>query len=74
MSQTVAELLVGVLEQIGVKHIFGLIDDQIVPIADCAMLSAKLVKDAKLKVCKGGSHRICTTEKDNADLLEFIKA
>jgi non-heme chloroperoxidase len=51
-------------------------DDQIVPIADSAMLSAKLVKKAKLKIYKGGSHGICTTEKDkvNADLLEFIKS
>lgn len=50
-------------------------DDQIVPIAASAMLSAKLVKDAKLTVYKGGSHGICTTEKDkvNADLLAFIK-
>jgi hypothetical protein len=29
MSQTVADVLVGVLEQIGVKHIFGLIGDSI---------------------------------------------
>ena len=27
MSQTVADILVGVLEQIGVKHIFGLIGE-----------------------------------------------
>ena len=41
-----------------------------------AMLSAKLVKNADLKIYKGGSHGICTTEKDkvNADLLGFIKA
>jgi len=51
-------------------------DDQIVPIADSAMLSAKLVKDAKLVVYKGAPHGMCTTEKDkvNADLLAFIKA
>jgi non-heme chloroperoxidase len=50
-------------------------DDQIVPIADSAMLSAKLVKKAKLKIYKGGAHGICTTEKDkvNTDLLEFIQ-
>ena len=29
MSQTVAQVLVGVLEQIGVKHIFGLIGDSL---------------------------------------------
>jgi non-heme chloroperoxidase len=51
-------------------------DDQIVPIADSAMLSAKLVKNATLKVYKGGSHGMCTTHKDqvNEDLLEFIRA
>jgi non-heme chloroperoxidase len=51
-------------------------DDQIVPIADSALLSAKMVENAKLKIYKGGSHGMCTTEKDkvNADLLEFIKA
>jgi non-heme chloroperoxidase len=50
-------------------------DDQIVPIADSAMLSVKLVKGAELKVYEGGSHGICTTEKDkvNKDLLAFIK-
>src|SRR5437773_7929133 len=31
-------------------------DDQIVPIADSAMLSAKLVKNAKLKIYAGGAH------------------
>src|SRR5271154_4332204 len=34
MSQTVAGMLVGVLEQIGVKHIFGLIADSLNPIGD----------------------------------------
>ncbi len=34
MSQTVAEVLVGVLEQIGVKHVFGLIGDSLNPLAD----------------------------------------
>jgi non-heme chloroperoxidase len=50
-------------------------DDQIVPIAASAMLSSKLVKNAELKIYKGGSHGMCTTEKDkvNADLLAFIK-
>jgi non-heme chloroperoxidase len=51
-------------------------DDQVVPIADSALLSAKLVKRAQLKVYKGGAHGMCSTEKDkiNADLLEFIKS
>ncbi len=51
-------------------------DDQIVPIAGAALLSAKLVKGAKLKVYKGGSHSLGDTAKDelNADLLAFLKA
>ena len=50
-------------------------DDQIVPIDDSALLSAKLVKGATLKVYKGAPHGMCSTHKDqvNADLLEFIK-
>jgi hypothetical protein len=32
MSHTVADVLVGVLEQIGVKHIFGLIGDSLNPL------------------------------------------
>jgi non-heme chloroperoxidase len=51
-------------------------DDQIVPIADSAYLSAKLIKGAKLEVYKGAPHGLCTTMKDrvNADLLAFINA
>jgi non-heme chloroperoxidase len=51
-------------------------DDQIVPIADSSLLSAKLVKGATLKVYKGAPHGMCTTHKDdvNADLLAFINA
>jgi non-heme chloroperoxidase len=50
-------------------------DDQIVPIADSALLSAKIVKNAKLVVYKGAPHGLCTTLKDrvNAELLAFIK-
>jgi len=50
-------------------------DDQIVPIADSAVLSAKLVKDAKLTVYPGAPHGLATTHKDklSADLLAFIK-
>lgn len=49
-------------------------DDQIVPIADSALLSAKLVKNATLKVVSGAPHGMCTTLKDtvNADLLAFV--
>jgi non-heme chloroperoxidase len=51
-------------------------DDQIVPVADSALLSAKIVKGATLKVYKGAPHGMCTTLKDlvNEDLLAFIKA
>ncbi len=51
-------------------------DDQIVPIADSALLSAKIVKGATLKVYKGAPHGMCTTLKDlvSEDLLAFIKA
>jgi len=51
-------------------------DDQIVPIADSALLSAKLVKNATLKVYPGAPHGMPSTLKDelNADLLAFIKA
>jgi len=51
-------------------------DDQIVPIDGSALLSAKLVKGAQLKVYKGGSHSLGDTSKDqlNADLLAFLKA
>ena len=50
-------------------------DDQIVPIADSALLSAKIVKNATLKVIKGAPHGMCTTLKDlvNEELLGFIK-
>lgn len=50
-------------------------DDQIVPIGASAMLSSKLIRNATLKIYKGGSHGICTTEKDrvNEDLRAFIQ-
>jgi len=50
-------------------------DDQIVPIADSALLSAEIVKGASLKVYKGAPHGMCTTLKDrvNAELLSFIQ-
>src|SRR5947199_1476050 len=51
-------------------------DDQIVPIADSALLSANLVKGATLKVFPGAPHGLCSTHKDqvNADLLSFLSA
>jgi non-heme chloroperoxidase len=50
-------------------------DDQIVPIADSALLSVKLLKKGILKVYEKFPHGMCTTHADviNADLLSFIK-
>ncbi len=50
-------------------------DDQIVPIAISALKSAKIIKDAVLKVYPGFPHGMCQTEKDviNADLLAFVQ-
>jgi len=50
-------------------------DDQIVPIADSALLSSKIIKNAKLVVFEGAPHGMCTTLKDrvNTELLSFIK-
>jgi non-heme chloroperoxidase len=50
-------------------------DDQIVPIADSALLSAKLVKGATLKIIPSGPHGMCSTLKDqiNTDLLTFFQ-
>jgi non-heme chloroperoxidase len=50
-------------------------DDQIVPIADSAMLSSKIVKGAVLKVIPGAPHGMCSTLKDtiNAELLAFAQ-
>src|SRR5579863_2327798 len=39
MAQTVADILVGTLEEIGVKHIFGLIGDSLNPLADAVRRS-----------------------------------
>jgi non-heme chloroperoxidase len=51
-------------------------DDQIVPIADSALLSSKIIKNATLKVYPGAPHGMCTTLKDkvNEDLLAFIRS
>jgi len=50
-------------------------DDQIVPYADSAPLSAKLLKNGGLKTYKGFPHGMPTTEAAtiNADLLAFVK-
>jgi non-heme chloroperoxidase len=51
-------------------------DDQIVPYADSAPLSAKLLKKGELKTYKGLPHGMATTHPDiiNADLLAFFKS
>ena len=50
-------------------------DDQIVPYADSAPLSAKLLKNATLKTYKGFPHGMPTTQAEviNADLLAFFR-
>jgi non-heme chloroperoxidase len=50
-------------------------DDQIVPIADAALKSIKLLKNGTLKVYKGYPHGMLTTHADviNPDLLAFVK-
>ena len=51
-------------------------DDQIVPIADSALLSVKLLTKGTLKVYEKYPHGMCTTHADviNADLLAFLRA
>ena len=51
-------------------------DDQIVPYADSAPLSARLLRNATLKTYKGFPHGMPTTEAEtiNADLMAFMKA
>jgi non-heme chloroperoxidase len=51
-------------------------DDQIVPIADSALLSAKLLENGTLKVYPKFPHGMCTTHAEviNADILAFIQS
>jgi non-heme chloroperoxidase len=51
-------------------------DDQVVPYADSAPLSAKLLKNGTLKTYKGFPHGMPTSEADtvNADLLAFVES
>jgi non-heme chloroperoxidase len=51
-------------------------DDQIVPIDAAGRASAKILKNATLKVISGAPHGMCTTRADeiNAELLAFIKS
>jgi non-heme chloroperoxidase len=50
-------------------------DDQIVPYADAAPLSAKILKNATLKIYKGYPHGMLTLHADvlNPDILAFIR-
>ncbi|MFG1421386.1 alpha/beta hydrolase [Xanthobacter sp. VTT E-85238] len=50
-------------------------DDQIVPIADSALLSIKLLKNGTLKTYEGYPHGMLTTHAEviNPDLLAFVK-
>lgn len=50
-------------------------DDQIVPYADSAPLSAKLLRNATLKTYAGLPHGMCTTHPEiiNRDLLAFVR-
>ena len=50
-------------------------DDQVVPIVDSALLSAKLLKKSTLKIYENFPHGMCTTHADvvNPDLLAFVK-
>jgi len=50
-------------------------DDQIVPIAASALRTAKIVKNATLKVYRGAPHGLVTTHQEqfNADVLSFLK-
>jgi non-heme chloroperoxidase len=51
-------------------------DDQIVPFPDAGALTAKIVKNAKLKVYPGYPHGMPITHADviNKDLLDFIRS
>jgi non-heme chloroperoxidase len=54
----------------------AVVDAARVPIADSAMLSSKIVKNATLKVYEGAPHGLPSTMKDrlNADLLAFARS
>ncbi len=51
-------------------------DDQIVPYANSAPMSADLLRNGTLKTYAGFPHGMPTTQADtiNADLLEFIRS
>ncbi len=49
--------------------------DQLVPVANFALRTVKLVKPATLKIYEVAPHGVCTTLQDrvNADLLAFLR-
>ena len=51
-------------------------DDQIVPIADSALLSSKLLRKGALKVYEKFPHGMCTTHAEvvNAEVLKFVRS
>jgi non-heme chloroperoxidase len=51
-------------------------DDQIVPIGNAGLLSAKIIPNATLKVYEGAPHGLTATHQDrlNADLLAFARS
>jgi non-heme chloroperoxidase len=51
-------------------------DDQIVPIANSALLSVNLLRHGTLRVYSGYPHGMCTTQAEviSPDLLAFIRA
>ena len=51
-------------------------DDQVVPLADSAPLSAKLLQNSTLRILERLPHGMCTTHADvvNAELLSFMTA
>jgi len=50
-------------------------DDQVVPVADSALLAVKLLRNGELKIYKGYPHGMLTTHADvlNPDILAFIR-
>lgn len=51
-------------------------EDQLVPVADSAVLSARIVRNSTLKIYPGAPHGVTVTHADqvNADLLAFLKS
>ena len=49
-------------------------DDQIVPIANTAMLASKLIKKSKLKIYKGGPHGLADTFQRSATKIYWTSS